>query len=143
MIALQAHVYYVPGLPNYLRTIYPQGICTSEGYKSTSIVHCHDEHDSYAEINLKEYNPGCQKAKPVEKVYIKFDPNKNLPTHESILPNHKEKCVKVLKSDVCVTYEANQNLTLSYKELLQWHFRLGHIEFQHVLWLICTLSLKV
>ena len=29
IIALRAQAYYVPGLPNYLRIIYPQGICTS------------------------------------------------------------------------------------------------------------------
>ena len=30
MIELRYQAYYVPGLPNYLRTIYPQGIHTSE-----------------------------------------------------------------------------------------------------------------
>ena len=30
MIALWDQAYYVPGLPNYLRIIYPQGIHTSE-----------------------------------------------------------------------------------------------------------------
>ena len=33
MIALQDQAYYVPGLPNDLRIISPQGIRTSEGYK--------------------------------------------------------------------------------------------------------------
>ena len=58
MIALRAQAYYVPGLPKDLRIIYPQGISTSEGYKGTFIAHCHDEHDGYAELNLKEDNPG-------------------------------------------------------------------------------------
>ena len=31
MIALRAQAYHVPGLPKYLRIIYPQGIHTSEG----------------------------------------------------------------------------------------------------------------
>ena len=31
----------------------------------------------------------------------------------------------------------------SQKELLQWHFRLGHIGFQHVQWLIRTGRMKV
>ena len=38
MIALQARVYYVPGLTNYLRIIYPQGICTPEGYTSIFVA---------------------------------------------------------------------------------------------------------
>ena len=46
-------------------------------------------------------------------------------------------------SAVCVTNEANQNLNLPHKELLQWHFRLVHIGFQHVKWLICAGNMKV
>ena len=44
---------------------------------------------------------------------------------------------------VCVTNEANQNLTPSYKELLQWNFRLVHSGFQRVQWLIRTGRLKL
>ena len=44
---------------------------------------------------------------------------------------------------VCVTNEANQNFTPSQKNLLRCHFRLGHIGFQHVQWLIRTGRLKV
>ena len=35
-----------------------------------------------------------------------------------------------------------KNLTPSHKELLRWHFRLGHIGFQNVQWLILTGRLK-
>ena len=59
------------------------------------------------------------------------------------LPNQREKDIKALASSVCVTNKANQNLTPSQKELLRWHFRLGHIGFQHVQWLIRTGRLKV
>ena len=68
MIALQYQAYYVPGLPKDLLIIYPQGIRKSEGYKGTFISHFHDEHDGYAELNLKEDKPCWQKAKPVERV---------------------------------------------------------------------------
>ena len=74
MIALQAQAYYVPGLPKDLRIISPQGISTSEGYKGNFIAHCHDEKDGYVEINLKEDKPGWQKAEPVERVYVKYEP---------------------------------------------------------------------
>ena len=94
LIALRYQAYYVPGLPKYLRIISPQGIHTSEGYKRIFMAHFHDDHDSYAELNLKEENPGCQKVKPVERVYVKYDPNNKLPTHEANLPNKREKEVK-------------------------------------------------
>ena len=58
MIALRAQAYYVPGLPKYLRIISPKGIRTSEGCKGAFIAHCNDDHNGYAELNLKDYKPG-------------------------------------------------------------------------------------
>ena len=117
MIALRAQAYYVTGLPKDLRIISPKVILTSEGYKGTFIAHCHDEQDGYAELNLKEDKPGWQKAEPVERFYVKYDPQNNLPTHESTLPNQIDKEDKALKNAICVTNKANQNLTTSQKEL--------------------------
>ena len=48
-----------------------------------------------------------------------------------------------MESDVCVTNEDNQKLIPSHKELLRLHFRLVHIGFQHVQWLIRTGCLTV
>ena len=118
MIQLRSQAQYVPGLPKDLRIIYPQGIITSEGYKGTFIANCHDEHDSYEDINLKEDKPGWQKTEPVERVYVKYDPKNNLPTHKANLSNQREKEFKSFASAVCVTNEANQNLIPSQKELL-------------------------
>ena len=53
MIALRYQAYYVPVLPKYLCIIFPQGICTSEGYTGFYIAHFHDEHDSYVKLNLR------------------------------------------------------------------------------------------
>ena len=70
IITLRDQAYYVSGLPKDLRIISPQVIRKLVGYKSTFIYHFHDEHDSYAELNLKEDKTGCQMAKPVERVYV-------------------------------------------------------------------------
>ena len=66
VIALQDQSYYVPGLPNYSYIIYPQGICTPEGFKGTLIAHFRYDHDSYKDLNLKDYNPGWYEDKLVE-----------------------------------------------------------------------------
>ena len=124
MIALWAQAYNVPGLPKDTQIISSQGIRTPEGYKGTFIPHCHDKQNGYAKLNLKEDKPGWQKAEPVERVYVKYEPKNNLTTHEATLPNQREKEYKALKNYVCVTNEANQKLTPSQKELLRWHFRL-------------------
>ena len=79
----------------------------------------------------------------MDRSYVKYDPKKKIPTHEVILPNHMEKEVKSFASDVCVTNEANQNQNPSHNELLLWNFRLIHIGFQHVQFLICTGLLRV
>ena len=77
-----------------------------------------DDHDGYVELNLKEDKQGWQKAELVERVYIKYEPKNNLQTHKGTLLNQREKESKELESFVCVTNEANQNLTPSQKELL-------------------------
>ena len=64
---------------------------------------------------MKKDNPGWQKADPVERFYVKYDPNNKLPTHKATLPNQIEKEVKALKSAVCVINESNQNLNPSQK----------------------------
>ena len=62
MIALRDQAYYVFGLQKYLRIIFPQDIHTSKGYKGTFIAHCYDDKYGYAELSLKEDNPGFHKA---------------------------------------------------------------------------------
>jgi hypothetical protein len=42
---------------------------------------------------------------------------------------------KALALKGCVTDEVNQNLTSTQKLALRFHFRLGHIAFQHIQWL--------
>ena len=91
---------------------------------------------------MKEDKPGWQNDEPVERVYVNYDQNKNLRTHEANLPNQRDKAAKALKSAVFIINEANQNLTPSHKELLRWNFTLGHIGFQHIQWLIRTGLLK-
>ena len=93
----------MPGLPKDLRIISPQGIRASVGYKGNFIYNFNDEHDGYAELNLKENNPGWKKVEPVERFYVNYDPKKNPPTHEYTLPSQREKEVKSLASSVCVT----------------------------------------
>ena len=94
MIALQDQAYHVHGLQKYFHIISSQCNRKTEGYKGTLIAHCRDEHDSYAELNLKEDTPVCQKTEPVDRFSIKYDPKNNPPNHGDIIPNQREKEVK-------------------------------------------------
>ena len=78
----------------YLFIISPKGILTSNGYKVAFVAHCHDDNYRYVEINLTEYKPVWHKLNPVERVYIRYESNKNLPTHKSLIHNQIQKEVK-------------------------------------------------
>ena len=79
------------------------------------------------DINLTEYKPVWNKLNNMERVYIKYESNKNLPTHKNLIHNQIYKEVKATESNGFFTNEANQNLypsqnsesygTLEYKGL--------------------------
>ncbi|MGH7974322.1 MAG: hypothetical protein ACREBR_02255 [bacterium] len=49
---------------------------------------------------------------------------------------HEDEVCKVAEGlHMCVTQDENKNLTAHQKQLLKWHFRLGHTAFDHVKWL--------
>ena len=54
----------------------------------------------------------------------------NLPVITLSTPNAMKEQLAALNA--CVTKEANQNLTPPQKELLKWHYRLGHLGLQRV-----------
>ena len=66
----------------------------------------------------------------------------DLPTVTCMLDEHTNFPLSMASSDVlfrpkacaqlCVTDEQNQNLTIAQKELLRWHFRLGHLNFKAI-----------
>ena len=47
MIALLEQAFYVTGLPKYLRIVYLQIICSTEGYKGNFIAHLKNWNDIY------------------------------------------------------------------------------------------------
>ena len=138
MIEFRAQSYYVPGVPTDLQLIYPNGICTPEVQKGTFINHCIDNHDSYEGIKFNEDKKNWDNTELVEKVYIKDEPDNNLPTNEDNLLKQKQKKVNALVITIYVTKMTNPELNPSQKELLIRNFRLGHIGLQHVQWLILT-----
>ena len=85
IIMIPNQKYYVPRLLEYLFIISPKVILTSEGYKVAFISHCNDDNYRYVEIKLIEYKPVWQKLNPVERVYIRYESNKNLPTHKALI----------------------------------------------------------
>ena len=75
------------GCWNSFVIIYPKVTITSEGCRVAFVAHFCDDNDRYVEIILTEYKPFWNKINPVERVYIKYEPNKTLPTHKALMHN--------------------------------------------------------
>jgi hypothetical protein len=52
------------------------------------------------------------------------------------LPDECKKYALALSAALSVTDDHNTNLTTAQKELLKWHYRLGHVGFKWLQWLI-------
>lgn len=142
-VTLRLKALYVPDLAT-TRLISPQGIRTSDGNPVTFMTHTNeDENDSYAELWIKKNVPGWQQHLPIHTMKIHYNRQDNLPTHVASLPTTSDECLKALTGAIDVTAANNKNLTGSQKELLKWHYRLGHIGFQHLRWLVRSKQLSV
>ena len=146
---LQCDAYLVPKLHPNLRLISPQGIKTNKGDKATFTIHMLDEAKNDPTLEIKPNGPDWINAKPIHVIPVKFDPRSNLPVALARLPedNHygefsfcapsqSQESESKLNATVCLTEEANANLTSSQKELLRWHYKLGHVSFRQIQWLI-------
>ncbi len=60
------------------------------------------------------------------------DPTNNLPTSQAYDSDSTETPVQALQAIISEVCDANQNLTEPEKELLRWHFRLGHIGYRKI-----------
>ena len=69
-------------------------------------------------------------------VIVQVDPRSNLPTSEGHSYNDPPKAVAALEATITHVDDANVNLSEAEKELLRWHFRLGHIGFKRVQFLM-------
>ena len=72
-----------------------------------------------------------------EVVSTPFDPVTSLPMIQSFLDAGKVAQMFETSLYSCVTKEGNNNLTCSQKEMLRWHWRMGHPGMALVKWLVC------
>ena len=69
-------------------------------------------------------------------VTANVNPQNNLPTSEAYNGTDPFKAADALVSIVNTVHEQNLNLTEAEKELLRWHYRLGHVGFKKVQFLL-------
>jgi hypothetical protein len=143
LICLELQAYYVPGLKG-LRLISPQHLKTLEGHRASFVCHSADDSSAgFAELLIRKDEPGWQQALPLLRRVIRYHPRNNLPILTLTLPKTRDQYVSSLMSALCITESANANLSNAQKELLRWHFRLGHVGFHHIQWMIRVGRLQV
>ena len=137
LIQLVAKAFWVPHLGD-TRLLSPQSLTTTSNDIVTLI--CHGELpegiSSFAELQVRKSIPGWETNTPDQRLVIPYDSASNLPELRGILPKEHARQLQALTGALQVTDDANMNLTASQKELLKWHYRLGHIGFQWLQWLI-------
>ena len=71
-------------------------------------------------------------------VAVRVDPSNNLPTSNAHSHRDTSKGIAALEATISSVHHSNVNLTDPEKELLRWHYRLGHIGFRKVQFLMRT-----
>jgi GAG-pre-integrase domain len=67
---------------------------------------------------------------------VRIDPRSNLPTSEAHSYNDPPRAAAALEATVNTVDATNINLTDAEKELLRWHYRLGHVGFRKIQFLM-------
>ena len=79
--------------------------------------------------------PGCGERTTVT---ARVNPDNNLPTSQAHREKDLPQAAECLNSTITAVNDANVNLTKPEKELLRWHYRLGHIGFKRIQFLMRT-----
>ena len=71
-------------------------------------------------------------------VVVHVDPTNNLPTSQIYHYEVPEKAIEALATTLTVVSNNNINLSEPQKELLRWHYRLGHLSFRKIQFIMRT-----
>ena len=68
----------------------------------------------------------------------RVNPDNNLPTSDAYRKNDTLRAAECLNATIAAVNESNFNLSEPEKELLRWHYRLGHMSFKKIQFLLRT-----
>ena len=81
---------------------------------------------------------GVQNDPTRGELVAKVNPMTNLPTAFAYRPAATGPSLQALNSTISTVHQDNMNLSEAEKELLRWHYRLGHMSFERVQFLMRT-----
>ena len=90
-------------------------------------------------VDSKSWTIEADPSKPTEHpIDVEVNQFNNLPMSKCIIPESLHELSINFSENVTVTHEANRNLDEPQKELLRWHYRLGHRSLQDIQALLRT-----
>ena len=99
--------------------------------------------DRFSDLMVKPKVKGYHRHTALHNNTIQYNLRNNLPIHSAQLPHAQQWTLSDLGAAIFETSNYNKNLTVSQKEILQWHFRIGNIGFSYVRFLSRTRWLPV
>ena len=134
-ITLQVEAYYVPSLSSSTRLISPQDIGTDTGKDGLVVFPRRGSKIETATLYIVDpsFDGDFATLSSHTNVSLLYNPSNCLPELSAQVPNY---CNLALNACKNVADDANLNLNVHQKELLKWHYKLGHIGFKHLQWLI-------
>ena len=110
---------------------------TDTGSRGSFEAHCNeDDPESFASLCLR--NPGLnwQFSEPVSTLTVNCSRSTNLPEVAGCFEDSQQGMAKALAGAAKVKKDADIDLSAPQKESLRMHFKLGHINMQHIQWLM-------
>ena len=119
---LQLPAYYVPGVKVRLLS-------------TTSLLQTYPNETICVEASQLTLS-GVYGDPTKSSVHVRINPETNLPTSNAYNPDDTKLAVAALIATVNEVHSENHNLSEPHKELLRWHYRLGHIGFRKIQFLM-------
>jgi hypothetical protein len=130
----------VPGSPCRLLSCqtFTDYVYTQYGHAYEYIMRTYDSKSRYMQMrpSTEQEFFGSQLDLPTVTCYL--DERTNLPIS---MASCNSRTQPKACANLCVTDETNQNISQAQKELLRWHFRLGHLNFKSIQLLLCSKTL--
>lgn len=114
----------------------PQSCCTIQGNPvKFSTFSSYQNKPGFARLEIYPKSENWHELTPLQSRHMPLHKRNNLPYLQVSTRQGRIDVAEALQAASDITSESNSNLTSSQKELLQWHFRLGHTSFSQLQWL--------
>jgi hypothetical protein len=116
---IKVPAYHVPG-------------CNVQLLSTSSLLQTYKNEHIYLDENKMRLSGDGVSDTPQRPVIAMVDPTNNLPTSQAYKCSDMNIPVEALNTTITTVCAENHNLTEPEKELLHWHYQLGHLSFRKI-----------